>query len=166
MSADPIWKKYEDVALSVLNELRTEFGIDNFEEKQQVKGKKSGTVWEIDCKGVRNEDKTFVIVECKRYTATKLTQESVGGLAYRITDVGAAGGFIVSPLGLQEGAQKIAQSANIKSVQISLDSSPEHYLARFLDQIRIGVVESARVSISIKGAYLLAKRFPVESERK
>src|SRR5262250_1546186 len=40
----------------------------------------------------------------------------LGGIAYRIRDSGAEGGIVVSPLGLQEGAAKVAKKENIVSV--------------------------------------------------
>ena len=37
-------------------------------------------------------------------------------MAYRISDTGAEGGIIVSPLGVQEGGKKIAETENIVTV--------------------------------------------------
>ena len=123
----------------MLDQFAKEFGLDKVEGKQQVLGLKSGTEWEIDAKGfVQDGDKT-VIVECRRYTKTRLNQESVGGLAYRICDTGAAGGMVVSPMGLQEGAEKVARAENIISVTLDAGSSSTEYVMRFLDQIHVGM---------------------------
>ena len=54
------------------------------------------------------ENEGFVIIECRRYTKSRQSQEKIGGLAYRILDTGARGGILISPLGMQEGASKIA----------------------------------------------------------
>jgi hypothetical protein len=42
-------------------------------------------------------------------------------LAYRIIDTGADGGILVSPLGLQEGAERVAAAENIISVRLNED---------------------------------------------
>jgi hypothetical protein len=103
----------------LLNEFATEFGLERVEGKQGIVGQRSGTTWEIEAKGLREGDSGFVIVECRRYTNSKQNQEKVGGLAYRIIDTGAVGGIIVSPLGLQEGAERVAAAENIVRVQLS-----------------------------------------------
>ncbi len=61
------------------------------EGKQIIKGLRSGTNWEIDAKGVRDGLEAFLIVECKRYTTSRLDKELIGGLAYRIYRHGRGG---------------------------------------------------------------------------
>lgn len=73
----------------------------------------------------------FIIIECRMYTTSKLKQEDVGALAYRIIDTGAAGGIVVSPLGLQEGAAKVAAAENIQTVYMDEDSTTTDYFLRF-----------------------------------
>jgi hypothetical protein len=41
------------------------------------------------------------------------------------------GGIIVSPLGLQEGAQKVANAENVKHVTLGPDSTTNEYVMRF-----------------------------------
>jgi hypothetical protein len=60
-------------------------------------------------------------------------------LAYRIIDAGAAGGIIVSPLGLQEGAEKVAAAENVVNVTLNADCNPREYVMRFLNNIMVGV---------------------------
>ena len=108
------WKSYEEVANFLLDRFASEFGIDRVEGKQKVIGNQSGTSWEIDGKGVCVKGAGFLIVECRRYTKSKQTQEKLAASAYRIQDTGANGGIIVSPLGLQEGAAKVAKASNVK----------------------------------------------------
>ena len=129
------WETYEDVARFVLNDLRDELGMSEFEDKQSIEGKSSGTSWEIDGKGVRRGDETFFLVECRRFTTSRQSQERVAAFAYRIRDTGAAGGFIVSPLGLQKGAQMVAKCDNILSIRLDPDSTTESYFAQYLNQI-------------------------------
>jgi hypothetical protein len=90
---DSNWKTYEEVAKYLLNQMADKFGLSHVEGKQKIVGKRSGTEWEIEAKGVNLSDGTFVIVECRRYTTSKQCQEKLGGLAYRILDTGAAGGI-------------------------------------------------------------------------
>lgn len=148
------WESYEEVATYLLDRFAAEFGLDHFESKQKVLGQRSGTEWEIDAKGVRDGNEGFIIVECRRHTSSKQSQEKIGALAYRIMDTGAEGGILVSPLGLQEGAQKVAARENIYSVQISENSTRYEYFLRFLNRIMVGVHES----LGFKENVLVIKR--------
>jgi hypothetical protein len=128
------WETYEQVAAYVLNQIANRFGVDRFEGKQRVLGTRSGTTWTIDAKGVVEDGTAFMIVECRRYLRARQKQEDLGALAYRIMDTGAKGGVIVSPLGLQEGAIKIAAAENIYSVILAKDSDFEQYVVRLLNE--------------------------------
>ena len=132
------WRTYEAAAAFLINCFAEEFGIDHVEGKQQVAGKRSGTEYEIDAKGVRVADGGFMVVECRRYTTSRQNQEKVGALAYRILDTGAFGAIIVSPMGLQAGAKRVAAAENIISVKLHEDSSPQHFVAEFLGKFRAG----------------------------
>ncbi len=132
------WKSYEEVATYLLNKFAAEFGLARVEGKQKITGKESGTQWEIDAKGVGECDEIFFIVECRRYTKSRQNQEKLGGLAYRIIDTGARGGILVSPLGLQEGAIRIAQAENVYSVILDENSTRTEFMLKFLDKIRAG----------------------------
>jgi hypothetical protein len=140
------WQTYEDVAAYLLNEFAAEFGLSKVEGKQTINGQRSGTQWEIDAKGVRESGQGFIIVECRRYTTSKQSQEKFGSLAYRITDTGAKGGILVSPLGLQEGARKVANAENIIEVKLSPDSTPQDFTMQFLNKIMIGISETIGLS--------------------
>lgn len=133
------WRTYEQVATFLLNEIAAEFGLEKVEGKQKVLGLISGNEWEIDAKGLLEQGHKFMIVECRRYTKSKLDQERLGGLAFRIDDTQASGGIVVSPLGLQEGAEKVANAKNIISVNLDADSSSTDYIMKFLEQIRVGM---------------------------
>lgn len=140
------WKSYEEVARYLLNQFREEFGLDRVEPKQEIKGK-SGTSWQIDAKGVRESDTSaIVLVECRQYRKKRLNQEAVGGLAFRITDTGASGAILVSPLPWQKGAKKVASHANVVTVQLGPDSTPENFVISFFNKIFVGVTESVKVT--------------------
>ena len=132
------WRSYEEVATYLLNQIADEFGLERFEGKQKVKGNKTEIEWEIDAKGVGEGDEIFIIVECRRYTTSRQNQESIGGLAYRIIDTGAKGGILVSPLGLQEGAARIANVENIQNIILNENCTKSEYVLRFLEKVRIG----------------------------
>jgi predicted polyphosphate/ATP-dependent NAD kinase len=92
------------------------------------------------------ENSAVMLVECRQYRSKRLNQEAVAGLAYRITDTGASGAIIVSPLPLQDGAKKVAEANNIIHVQLGPDSTSENFAIAFFSKIFVGV--SDRVGIS------------------
>jgi hypothetical protein len=145
MSQQSTWRTYEEVAGYLLGQLATYFRLGTVEGKQLVAGR-SGTSWEIDAKGVKENAQGFVVIECRRYTSQGLSQEHLAGLAFRIQDTGAAGGIVVSPLPLQSGARKIATSANIHEVQLSAESSTTDYVLQFLNRVFIGLSDGAIVT--------------------
>ena len=134
------WVTYEGVATYLLNKFSSEFGLDRVEGQQKVQGKRSGTTWTIDAKGVKEGNEAFIIVECRRYTTSKHNQEKTGGLAYRIIDTGATGGILVTPLGMQKGAEKIANAENIIHVQLNENSTRYEYVLGFLNKIMLAQV--------------------------
>lgn len=139
------WQSYEDVATYLLNQCAHEFGLSKVERKQSVPGLRSNTKWELDAKGVSEGNEGFVIIECRRYTTSRQNQEKIASLAYRILDTGAQGGIIVSPLGLQEGAEKVVRAERIVNVRLSADSTPHEFAMQFLNKIFIGFEE--RISL-------------------
>ena len=135
-----VWESYEQLAQFLLNEIANNFGISSVNGKQYIQGKKSGTKYEIDGKGVLENGEGIIILECRNYTKSRLPQEHLAALAYRIQDTGSKGGIIVSPLGLQKGAKKIAKVANIESVILKGDSSNNYILIlEFLNKIFVGI---------------------------
>lgn len=144
------WESYEEVATYLLSQFAQEFGLDRVEGKQEVVGQRSDTTWEIDAKGVRQGNTGFVIVECRRYTTSKQNQEKVGALAYRIIDTGADGGILVSPLGLQEGAERVAAAENIISVRLNEDCNRYEFVLGFLNQIILGMLDPISIGEEIQ----------------
>jgi hypothetical protein len=146
----PQWKSYEQVGTYLLNQFAAELGLDRVEDKQHVPGQRSGTSWEIDAKGVRVGNDGFVIVEFRHYTTSRQNQDKMGGLAYRIIDTGANGGIIVSPLGLQEGAAKIANAENIINVILNENCNHHEFMMRFLNKVMMGVKGTVGVQDEVK----------------
>lgn len=143
------WETYEEVARHLLDSFAHELGLSKVEGKQVIEGHRSGTKWKIDAKGVRDGNEGFVIIECRRYTKSKQDQEKLGSLAYRIIDTGAKGGIIVTPLGVQKGAAKIAAAENILHVVLDANSTPDDFSMQFLNKLMIGVSVIGVASVTV-----------------
>jgi hypothetical protein len=141
------WESYEDVARHLLNELGDELGLEleGVEGKQGLVGK-SGTTWEIDGKGIKADGGAIVVIECRRLTTSKVKQEDMAAIAWRISDVGASGGIVVTPIGAQKGAELVAQSANIEVVKLDENSTTTDYVLKFLDKVFIGASAALAVA--------------------
>lgn len=146
------WETYEEVSIFLLNEFSEKFDLRAVEDKQKILG--SDTEWEIDGKGILLDGTAFIVVECRQYRSSKQSQEKVAALAYKIQDLGAAGGIIVSPLGLQEGAERIAKKNNIVNVKLSANSTTSEYILLFLNNVCIGVADRFNVSATLIGGSL------------
>ena len=131
------WRSYEEVAAYLLNKFAEHFALGRFEEKQILPGL-SGTSWEIDAKGVNDADGSIVVVECKRYNRN-VTQETIAGLAYRIKDLRATGGIVVTTIGLQAGASLVATHEDIITVILDQNSTTTDYMMRFLNKVCLGL---------------------------
>lgn len=135
---DVRWQTYEQVAAFLLNQMADHFGVGRFEGKQVIPGR-SGAQWEIDAKGCSDDGAKLLVVECKRHTTARISQAITGSLAWTISDTGADGGILVSPLGLQAGARMVAQKEGIIEVVLDENSTNTDHFLRFLDQIVVGV---------------------------
>ena len=63
----------------------------------------------------------MILVECRRHTTSKIDQEQVGGLVFRIIDTGAEGGLMVTPLGFQAGAELVAKARQVNLATLNPD---------------------------------------------
>ncbi len=142
---DPKWKSYQEVAAYLLDQMAAHFDLERVEGTQDLAGLRSGTSYSIDAKGVRVGGDAFVLIECRRYTTSKQKQEHLAALAYRIIDTRAAGGIVVSPLGLQEGAARIADAEHIISVHLAENSTTSEYVLGFLNKLFAADTDEAQV---------------------
>jgi len=142
-SIEKPWESYQEAAPAILQTIADKFGVTSFEGKQSIQGE--DTEWEIDAKGVREGSDVFLIVECRRYTTSRLKQEQLGGLAFRIQDTGASGAIVVSPLGLQEGAKRIAEAEGIYSVRLTADSTIQDYFMEFMGNLFLRRTEHVQI---------------------
>ena len=144
------FENYEQVATFLIGQFSENFGLDRVEGKQNVVGLRSGTSWEIDGKGVTEDGEAFLIIECKRYTSSRPNQEILAGLAYRIHDTRAAGGIIVTPMGIQEGAAQVANAEGIVTVKLDPLSTTSDYVLKFLNKVMIGASGKLTASAQMK----------------
>lgn len=88
-----------------------------------------------------------------RVDATRRVRAGVRGpravRAYKIADLGAAGGFMISPLGLQVGAEKVAQAENVISVILDSSSNATEYFMEALHTTFIGLTDSGTATDSV-----------------
>jgi hypothetical protein len=117
---------------------------------QEIATRSSGTNWEIEAKGIKIDDEGIIVIECRQYTKSKLSQEQLGGLAFRIKDTGAQGGIIVSPLELQKGAKLVAAHENITHVTLAPESTTTEYVMKFLNKIFVGFHAEQKFKGSLK----------------
>lgn len=141
------WESYEEVAAHLLNQFAEHFGLGRFEGKQIVAGQ-SGTEWEIDAKGCAADGSHFVVVECKRHTKSGISQAITGALAWSIQDMGGSGGILVSPIGLQDGAKKVAASAGIHEVLLDQDSTRTDYVLKLLNRVCLGFSDTVNLNVT------------------
>lgn len=160
MNPMPRWETYEEVTAYLLDQIARDFGLECVEGKQCVAGLESGTAWEIDAKGICEGQTGFLIVECRRYTTSKVKQKDLAALAYQIIDTGAKGGIIVTPLDVQEGARRVAKAKNIEPVQLDKNSTTTDYILKFLNKIMI----SRQASMAKFSASLEIEVIPGERE--
>lgn len=153
MSKKKAWESYEEVATYLLNEFAEHFGLECVEGKQSVPGKKTGTDWELDAKGVAKNGEGFLVVECK-HRKGRLNQAIISSLAYSIQDTGAQGGIVVTPIDLQKGAKKIAAHENIHHVILDPNSTKNQYVLRFLKKVFVGVTASVGISAEARVGFI------------
>jgi predicted helicase len=133
------WMQYEEVIRLLLNQYREAFGLERVEPKQKIPGA-SGTEWEIDVVAYAKEGGKLILFECKQHKG-KIKQGEVARFAYSIDDTRAANGYFVTPLGLQKGAEIVAQHEQIGCIRIPRDSTAENHIVRFLDKVFISVTD-------------------------
>lgn len=138
---DAKWRTYEELAKFIIQELAEEFDIGEVEGKQVIPGE-SGTNWEIDAKGIKVGDSGVVLIECRRYLTSRIKQEQMAAIAYRIKDIGAVSGITVSPLEPQEGAKILAAHENITHVVLDPESTTESYFASFFNKAFVKTTET------------------------
>ena len=145
--ADKEWASYEEVAVFLLNQFAERFGLGTVEGHTLIPA--AGTTWNMDGIGYSQDGADFVIVECKRKTTRRVDQETVAGVAYRILKTGASGGIIVTPIGFQSGAMKVADFEGITRVTLNHDCTTTEYVLKFLSEIHVGLSDTVTLTESL-----------------
>lgn len=115
------------------------------EGKQVIPGAKC-EAWEIDLVATAVDNGALVVVECRGGT-TKQSQEDVAAFAYRISDVGAGRGFLVTEVDPQRGAKQLADAESIRRVVIKPASTVDEHVVvlDFLKTVLVSVSDSVTV---------------------
>ncbi|QMS90988.1 restriction endonuclease [Nostoc edaphicum CCNP1411] len=132
------WRKYENYTRKILSDDRVQkylqeyFNLHNLKIKPKRKliGKKTGTKWEVDAYGY-NIDNHLVLIECKHYEKRCVVQNVIAAFAYIIKDVEAQRGILVTTLGLQSGAIKVAKNENIGLLKVDYNSTEKNFVVHF-----------------------------------
>jgi len=164
MSSVKNWKNYEDVTKQILSDVRDCLGLGRIEGKQKVRGKISGAKWEVDLVAYGATDEKLILVECKQRSNSKLRQSDLAKLAYTIEDTGADRGIIVTTIGLQDGAKKIAGAEKITEMRVDPTSTSENYIAQITNQIfgkrseRVHISDSVELKLRNSNGNLIDRR--------
>jgi hypothetical protein len=129
------WRTYEDAVRSIINQHKELFELVSVEPAPVKLEGKSGTSWNIEIVGYKAGQRRIVVVEVRRKTTRNLEPEEVGGFAYRIEDVDAEKGYMVTPLerGFSSGAANLAEYEEIGNINVSVDATPEDYIIQHLN---------------------------------
>jgi RecB family endonuclease NucS len=122
------WRNYEATIRSLIDKLRSvknQLNLIKIEPKTKINGV-SGTIWEIDGIGYDADD-NLVPIECKLRSKYKISQSILASFAYIIKDIGATRGIIVTPIGLQKGAKKIAEHENIEVITLNQNATSNEF---------------------------------------
>ena len=138
MSSREKGDKYENITRQLLLDIREKLGLsDKLESQQRIQGN-CGTKWPVDLLAYDINTDKIVLVECRYRSKEKLKQDSdLAGFAYRIRDTNADRGIIVTTIGLQEGAEKVAEYENITPIKLTIDigNNSKNYIAELSTQI-------------------------------
>ena len=146
----PQCRSYEEVGTYLLDQFAVDLGLGSIEPQNNITSKKSMTPWQIDAKGSRQGNKGVVIIEFRCYTTSRQTEERIGAFAYKIIDTGAKEGIIVNPLELQEGAKKIATSANVINVKLNENCNYREDMMQFINRVMIGTRDTIGITDSVE----------------
>lgn len=139
------WKKYEEYTSRILNDhnvqelLKKYIGTVDIKTKSlsslgledwNLKGKKSGCIWNVDGFGYDNSGER-VLIECKHSSNREIEQNVLAAFAYIIKDVEAKSGIIVTTRGLQSGAKQLAKAENIGLIILDYNSTDKNFKITF-----------------------------------
>lgn len=136
MSSDS--KRYEEATKAILDKLRDHLGLERVQGEVSYEGK-SGTRWNVDASCYRQEDGALVLVECRRKATRRVPQAEMAEFAFRIDDIGASEGLMVTPIGYQRGARIVAQAQRIGLATLNLDATDQEYILESAERLFRGL---------------------------
>src|SRR5688500_15193402 len=107
------WRRYERVAVTLFERAARKLGMADVRPDTQIRGRRSGTSYNIEGIAVEPDRRAVHIIECRRKRRT-LTQQELCELGYRRIDTRARGMFLITPGGLQRGGRRIATRERIR----------------------------------------------------
>jgi hypothetical protein len=137
------WRSYEDAFRSIVAQHQDVFGLDSVEPTAGHAEGSSGHVWDIEVIGYACGQRKMVIFEVRK-KSRNIEPEAAIAFAGRIEDTGSEKGYFVTPLGrtLSKGARKIADYNEIGHIQLSVGSTPENYVMKYLNDFFVGLTST------------------------
>jgi hypothetical protein len=128
--------KWEIAIKTILQDLSDFLQITNVEGEPKTKMKlagNSGAKWQCDLVALRamkdTTDMKRVKIECKCSARDGIEQKELAAMAWSLEDTGAAGLIVVNKE-LQDGAQKVAEQAEIGVLEFTPGDSEGNYRAK------------------------------------
>lgn len=157
MSGGEAAATYEAVVRQILGNLRERLGVCEVRGPARYRGRRSGARWSIEASCHRVRNGALVLVECRRKTTSRVKQEEVAGFAYRVRDIGAAEGLMVTPVGYQRGARIVAGAERIGMAILNADATESEYFLRIADRLFRGLRAGDIVSIGLRERALVRR---------
>jgi hypothetical protein len=77
---------------------------------------------------------------------SRVDQGTMGHFAFSIIDTRAAGGLLVTPIGYQEGAAKVANASKIGMATLNPDATDREYALRIAERLFAGFVDTIHLT--------------------
>ena len=140
-------KAYEIATVTILNHLREKLAFERAIGSTRLRGV-SGTEWNLDAVCYGKGSVRIVLVECRRKAKRRVEQEEMAGFAYRVRDVGASAGLVVTPIGFQRGAKAVAKYEKIGMATLNPEATEQDYALRIAEQLFAGKSLSGQLSFA------------------
>lgn len=145
---------YELLVKDIYDKLLGVEGID-IHHRRKWQGKRTGQPHEIDLSFEFNKAgvRFLVLIECKHY-GRNVGVEDIAEFAYKLDDIGAHKGILVTTHGFQKGVFAVANAAGIALVKVArpgefdvniADIGPPDYKARFFLDYAQSVADGNRI---------------------
>lgn len=144
-----ISKQFEKVTRAIFWKLREHFGYGRVEGSHYYPAQDSGVRRQIDITAYET-DGGMILLECKRHT----NPVDIGYIdAFHTvihTDIGAAGGIMVSAGGFTAGAVKSANAKRIGLATLNADATEYEFQLRIADLLISGTTRTSGMRLRLK----------------